>query len=214
MYHNVLSSDLSGCMHVNSTYEIFQSPTAIMPLMQKAGYRTGGFGKVINGQKREFVPGRGDPIVGGWDWLSVPVSEGDFFTGKFFNKVDNGTHWIEDLNVTDITPGRNGQPLASWYQTSQIGNRSLEFIRDSVKMGKPFMAYLGPHAPHYSADAPPYAQTLYSDMQAPITPAFNASTPKGQKTLHVTQVRNRTREGPVTAARSDCHVSRPQRSFD
>eukprot|EP01050_Picozoa_sp_SAG11_P033101 SAG11_NODE_11077_length_785_cov_1.097668_2_plen_125_part_00 len=45
----------------------------------------------------------------------------------------------------------------------------------------------GPHAPHYSADAPPYAQTLFSDLVAPLTPAFNVSTPKGEKTLHVTQ---------------------------
>ena len=28
-------------------------------------------------------------------------------------------------------------------------------------MKRPFLAYLGPHAPHYSADAPPWAQPLY-----------------------------------------------------
>ena len=33
-------------------------------------------------------------------------------------------------------------------------------------MEKPFLAYLGPHAPHYSADAPPWAQTIYSDKKA------------------------------------------------
>ena len=39
MYHNVLSPDLSGCMHVDQTRYIFQEPSALFNLMQKAGYR-------------------------------------------------------------------------------------------------------------------------------------------------------------------------------
>lgn len=54
-------------------------------------------------------------------------------------------------------------------------------------MKKPFFAYLGPHAPHYSADAPPWAQTLFSDMRAPRTPAYNTSVGQADKTLHVAQ---------------------------
>merc|ERR1719222_1350622 len=97
MYHNVLSPDLSGCMHVNSTGYIFQHEGALFPLMQSAGYRTGGFGKIINGQGNVFNPKKGTSITNGWDWLSVPLQEGDYFAGTFFNKVDNGTHWIESL---------------------------------------------------------------------------------------------------------------------
>ena len=78
---------------------------------------------------------------------------------------------------------------ASWYQTSQIGNRSLDFMRDSIAKGRPFLAYLGPHAPHYSADAPPWAQTLFADLAAPRTPAFNSADLQGQaeKTMHIAQ---------------------------
>ena len=180
MYHNVLSSDLSGCMHVNQTLNIFNPDYGLFSMMQRAGYRTGGFGKVINGQKNQFCVPDDRLLVTGFDWLSVPCNEGDYFSPIMFNKVDNGSHWIETL-------GQPHEVTASWYQTAQIGNRSLTFIRDSVAMKKPFLAYLGPHAPHYSADAPPWAQTLFSEMGAPRTPAYNTSVGQADKTLHVAQ---------------------------
>ena len=61
--------------------------------------RTGGFGKIINGQKNIFCPTNTQkpPLVTGFDWLSVPCQEGDYFFNTFFNKVDNGSHWQETL---------------------------------------------------------------------------------------------------------------------
>jgi hypothetical protein len=57
---------------------------------------TGGFGKIINGQKNTFNPKnkKRDPITNGWDWLSVPLDEGDYFASEFFEKRPNGSHWI------------------------------------------------------------------------------------------------------------------------
>jgi len=74
-----------------------------------------------------------------------------------------------------------------WYQTSQIGNRSLEFIEASLAAGKPFVAYLGTEAPHYNADSPPWARELYNDLKAPRTPAFNTSIGQADKTKHIAQ---------------------------
>ena len=186
MYHNVLNADLSGCMHVDDKNGIFNTSFGLFPLMQQAGYRTAGFGKIINGQKNIFCQALKNrtrnvqPTVTGFDWISIPCDEGDYFTNTFFNKVDNGSWWFESLGEpTDVT--------AEWYQTAQIGNRSLEFIRDSVRMSKPFFAYLGPHAPHYSADAPPWAQDLFAEMGAPRTPAYNTSVGQADKTKHVAQ---------------------------
>lgn len=80
MYHNVLSSDLSGCMHVNQTLNIFNPDYGLFSMMQRAGYRTGGFGKVINGQKHQFCVPDDKLLVTGFDWLSVPCDEGDYFS--------------------------------------------------------------------------------------------------------------------------------------
>jgi len=184
MYHNVLNPQLDGCMHVDHKKYIFETETSLVPMLQSAGYRTGGFGKIINGQNNIF--GGEHPLTTGWDWLSVPEDEGDYFENTYFNKVDNGTHWMEVL-------GDPKDVVAEWYQTAQIGNRSIEFIRDSVDMGKPFFAYLGPHAPHYSADAPPWATDLFSDLHAPRGPAYNTSVGLEGKSLHVQQ------NPPITA---------------
>eukprot|EP00039_Didymoeca_costata_P023725 m.8033 g.8033 ORF g.8033 m.8033 type:complete len:597 (-) comp3823_c0_seq1:58-1848(-) len=173
-YHNVLTPNLSGCMHVDLD-NIFNNSVGLFPKMYNAGYRTGGFGKIINGQKRVFC-GK-TPSLNGFSWLSVPCDEGDYFTTQYFNKYDNGSYAFETLEGD----------VASFYQTSQIGNRSIKFIQDSVKMQKPFLAYLGPHAPHYSADSPPWAQDLFVGMKAPRTPAYNTDRGQANKTLHVAQ---------------------------
>ena len=122
MYHNVLTDNLSGCMHVNSTGFIFQHEAAIFPALQRAGYVTGGFGKIINGQKNVFNPKnpKQQPITNGWDWLSVPLDEGNYFGPLHFEKRPNGSTWASSL-------GAAHEAVDAWYQTSQIGNRSLDF---------------------------------------------------------------------------------------
>jgi len=154
-------------MHTNATGYTFQHEAAIYPALQKAGYLTGAFGKIINGQGNVFVPKdkKTKSVTNGFDWMSLPLDEGNYFANFFFEKrpLDvrpNGTTWISSL-------GKKEEVVDTWYQTSQIGNRSLEFIRYAVAQKKPFAAYLGPHAPHYSADAPPWAQDLFSDMEVP-----------------------------------------------
>jgi arylsulfatase A-like enzyme len=143
---------------------------------------TGGFGKIINGQKNTFNPKnkKRDPITNGWDWLSVPLDESDYFASEFFEKRPNGSHWISSLGDVD-------EKVDTWYQTSQIGNRSFEFMNAAIAAKKPFVCYLGPHAPHYSADAPPWARDLFSDLGAPRTPAYNTSIGQLDKTQHVAQ---------------------------
>ena len=47
LYTNVVNDDLSGCMHVNSTFYIQDHAAALVPALQKAGYITGGFGQYI-----------------------------------------------------------------------------------------------------------------------------------------------------------------------
>lgn len=180
MYHNVLSDNLGGCMHVNHTEYIFQHSSSLFPQLQAAGYLTGGFGKIINGQNQEFTH-KPEPITGGWDWLSAPLKEGDYFGADFFERRPNGSHWLSSL-------GHESDKVDSWYQTAQIGNRSLAFIEYAVHVAKqPFAAYLGPHAPHYSADSPPWARDRFTGLRAPRTPAYNTSEGQQDKTAHVRQ---------------------------
>jgi len=70
-------------------------------------------------------------------------------------------------------------------QTTQIGNRSLAWIREVANGPKPFFAYLGPHAPHYPAEPAPWYRDAFPDIKIPITPNYNVSSP--EKTQHVRQ---------------------------
>ena len=121
LYHNVLSDDLSGCMHVNSTGYIFEHESALFPALQAQGYATGGFGKIINGQHALWdVAGR--PVTRGWDWISAPLDENDYFASEFFEKRPNGSHWMSSLGdpTKDV--------VDAWYQTAQIGNRTMRWL--------------------------------------------------------------------------------------
>jgi N-acetylglucosamine-6-sulfatase len=177
MYHNVLEDHLGGCMSVNSTGYIFQETMSLYPLLQSAGYLTAGFGKIINGQGGTFKKN----IHRGFDWMSAPTNEGNYFWPEFYEVRPNGSTWISLL-------GADSARDDSWFQTAQIGNRSIEFIDYAVNVAKqPFAAYLGPHAPHYSADSPPWARDRFDDLEAPRTPAYNTSEGQLQKTAHIRQ---------------------------
>ena len=95
MYHNVLSDDLSGCMHVNSTGYIFQHSASLFPALRSAGYMTGGFGKIINGQGRVFAP-RDDPskVVIDRSFLFVKFGWKCMFQPKFCLYFESGRNSV------------------------------------------------------------------------------------------------------------------------
>ena len=102
MYHNVLSDDLSGCMHVNSTGYIFQHSSSLFPALRSAGYMTGGFGKIINGQGRVFAP-RDDPskvvIDRNWEFSLRPIMKFGCWIGsacfsQTFASFENGRNSV------------------------------------------------------------------------------------------------------------------------
>ena len=70
----------------------------------------------MNGQGHIFTKNN-DPKLGlttGWDWLSAPMNEGDYFGNEQFNKRPNGSLWIESL-------GNPKDKVDTWFQTAQIG---------------------------------------------------------------------------------------------
>ena len=60
----------------------------------------------------------------------------DYFGAEHFEKRPNGSTWFSSL-------GGRKDVVDEWYMTSQIGNRSLEFIAAAVAANTPFVAYLG-----------------------------------------------------------------------
>ena len=90
--------------------------------------------------------------------------QSDYYTGAYFDKYENGTFQLTNLNTSD----------PATYQIAQVGNKSVEWIEEKAKSHEPFLAYIGPHCPHIQyVVAPWFANSIPTSVQAPRTPNFN-----------------------------------------
>merc|ERR1711944_388629 len=102
-------------------------------------------------------------------------------------------YWSEnDTTFSEIIP-KDDPVFGTLYQTTQLGNRTFrwldsvieESMADNGADARPFFAYIGPHAPHFSAQPAPWYEHAFDDINAPITPNYNLSSP--DKAQHVRQ---------------------------
>jgi N-acetylglucosamine-6-sulfatase len=158
-------------MHVMAEDGVFANTSAFY-LMQQAGYVTAAVGKVTNDQDGYFCKTfRRDSM----DFVYAPCSFNDYWTTKYFNADAKGAGEIT------IASG------PSAYQTSQLGNYTINFIkqqaaaqREAAATGaavKPFFAWVGPHAPHFPADVAPWYANELNGTIAPRVPSYNYSAP-------------------------------------
>ena len=121
--------------------------------LQAAGYRTGLFGKYLNGyaganNNTPYIPP-------GWDrWFAT--------WGEYFNYDANDDGTIKHFGTSE-----------SDYRTDVIKRKTKEFIDQSATQGKPFFAYVAPKAPHPPATPAPRDLHTYDGLKAPRLPSFN-----------------------------------------
>jgi N-acetylglucosamine-6-sulfatase len=120
--------------------------------LHNAGYRTGLFGKYLNGYSAHSA---GTYVPPGWDdWFATEIGYYDY------NINHNGTivHYGSD---------------SSDYSTDVIAQQTKQFIQKSVERHKPFFAYVAPKAPHDPAKPAPRDKHTYDGIKAPRPPSFN-----------------------------------------
>ena len=147
-----------GCMHMNVTGSDFSS-NMIGGYMQKLGYTTGQFGKLLNpnGVSPYCQSAGPSERLPGFDSYATMCNDNRYFKNTF---SINGTFREFGTEPED-------------YLTSVIGNHSLDFVEASLQAGRPFFAYIAPHAPHVPATPAPWYQNEFSDLKAPRTPNYN-----------------------------------------
>ena len=127
--------------------------------LKAAGYRTGLVGKYINyyppQRNPAYVPPGWDDWRGYFDWSSA---------------AENHSYYEFDLN-------ENGKVVRyadteKEYLTDVLRDKALDFIAQSPK-SQPFFLYLAPFAPHAPSLPAERHQTLFPDLKAPRTPAYN-----------------------------------------
>jgi arylsulfatase A-like enzyme len=158
--------------------------------LQEAGYRTALFGKYLNG-----YPDRDDPSVPkthvppGWNaWYSP--SGGDEYSNFNYTLNENGV----------LT--RYGDDEAS-YLTDVLSRKAVDFVASNA--GSPLFLYIATYAPHGVASAngapvpAPRHATLFADLMAPRTAAFNEEDVSDKPAY----IRELARIGPVAADEID-----------
>jgi arylsulfatase A-like enzyme len=120
--------------------------------LDAAGYRTGLFGKYLNGY-------RGSAVPRGWDvWFGeVSIGGVEYYD---YDMNENGT--IRHFGTTDKD-----------YLTDVLRRQTQQFIGTSAAKGKPFFAYIAPAAPHVPSIPATRDLHAYDGEKAPRPLSFN-----------------------------------------
>jgi N-acetylglucosamine-6-sulfatase len=133
----------------------------VATMLHKAGYRTGHFGKYLNG----FPLGRGLYRPPGWDDFVATVGVNDYFDYKLYES------------------DRKDGPTVSYgsapedYKTDVLAAMGRNFIK-TTKGSQPFFLYLAFNAPHFDSHGQvvgsPSDPMACSGRTFPQPPSFNA----------------------------------------
>jgi len=125
--------------------------------MKNGGYRTGFFGKYMNGYPKRWESPRRPPIVpAGWDdW-------------RVFNHAESIPHfgfWMVENGPFVVYPD-------SAYSSDVLRDQSLGFVDASADDDRPFLLWISTATPHYPWTPAPRHRGAYSN--APLRPSPSA----------------------------------------
>ena len=120
--------------------------------LRAAGYRTGYFGKYMNGYENflSFKPP-------GWNhWLAgAPMGREYSLNGSVERRVAGGTTY-RDARFDEV-----------------VADEGIRWISDATARNKPFMAALNFYAPHTPAEHPPEYDAMHGDAALPKPPSYD-----------------------------------------
>lgn len=132
--------------------------STIATWLHVAGYRTGLFGKYLNGYPNtvpiSYVPR-------GWDEWASPVSGFPY------------SEFSYTLNVNGALVPYGNAP--DQYGTDVFVHKTEDFVTAAGAAKEPFFAFLPVYAPHNPAVPAPRHQALFPKLRAPRTPGFGES---------------------------------------
>ncbi|HEY3188471.1 MAG TPA: sulfatase, partial [Solirubrobacteraceae bacterium] len=129
----------------------FDDSSSVATWLHAAGYRTGLYGKYLNGYNQLWTPPAPPYVPPGWD-------EWHAFRGtKYYDYalVENGTGFDHALvsypsgcaTYTNCPGDQGGCTSPTNYSTDVLFQKALAFL-DSQPSGQPFFLYVAPFAPH------------------------------------------------------------------
>src|SRR5918995_2936919 len=150
--HNVLSNNYpSGGFQkfVDEGHE----ETSIAVGLQEEGYRTGFFGKYLNG----YAAGDPTHVPPGWD--------------EWYGKLD-------EQKLYDYAINENGEEVSYGneegdFYTDVLSGQGTDFVGRAAPEDEPFFAYVAPTAPHGPATPAQRHEGAFADEEVPRPPSFD-----------------------------------------
>ena len=130
-------------------FPAFRDRSTVATWLHAGGYRTGLFGKYLNGYSGTYVPP-------GWD--------------KWFVTYDNGAFYDYTASADGVLRTFGSDPAD--YGTDVLARRVTDFIR-STDPARPLFAYFAPHAPHGPATPAPGDEKAFSDLPRWRPPSYD-----------------------------------------
>jgi N-acetylglucosamine-6-sulfatase len=173
--------------------ENFDDTSTLATWLQGAGYRTGLFGKYLNGYASLWTPPAPPYVPPGWDeWHAFRGADYyDFNLAEKGNDFPSATQVSYPSTCTNYAgcpadqPGEDPCPSPQNYSTDVLAAKALDFIDDSV--GQPFLLYFAPYAPHGPFCAAPGDENSFASLPAYRPPNWNTpptpDTPAWQDAL-------------------------------
>jgi N-acetylglucosamine-6-sulfatase len=134
-------------------HELGRESSIVATWLKAAGYRTGYFGKYLNGYPLNAASTYVPP---GWDEWDSPITNSAY---RMFNYRMNENGKIVTYGAT---PGD--------YITDVLARKAVDFIG---RGGAPFFIHLATYAPHGPATPAPRHAALFAGARAPRGPSFN-----------------------------------------
>jgi N-acetylglucosamine-6-sulfatase len=121
--------------------------------LQEGGYRTGFFGKYLNG----YPDGEPTHVPPGWD--------------EWYGKLDG-------QQLYDYAINENGEEVSYGSETEDfytdvLSDQAMDFVKRAVPEDQPFFAYVAPTAPHGPATPAERHKGTFAEVEAPRPPSFD-----------------------------------------
>jgi len=157
----------------------FDDSSSIATWLQSAGYRTGLFGKYLNGYSSLWTTPNPPYVPPGWDeWHAFKAPKYyDHTLVESGNDFPSPTEVLYPSTCTNYTGcpadqvGEDPCPSPQNYSTDVLAAQALEFLDESA--GQPFLLYFAPYAPHSPACAAPGDESAFGALPAYRPPNWN-----------------------------------------
>ena len=123
------------CMHADAIGAALNHSSMFLQF-QSNGYQTGVFGKhVMNNPTYWCTSNKSDMAnFTGYDRVFLMCGAANYYQPKYIDKYSNGSYSFTNLSLVPES-----------YQTAQIGNKTLEWLKSLESNDQPFLAWIGPH---------------------------------------------------------------------